>query len=260
MSKPYKVQRVFISFFGMTPLYNGSIISKILDCFESDEKLTPELWGLDERNIKSVYNRSDLLEVFKKNEPLSHHVYLQRTKQIKYKCVLRPGQKSSLFIELDKNITGVNWSKVYALADKLANVYQPDIGTVYFSPTFDLYSQDEKDINLRLMLTSAFLYPSDYYQVGPKGLGMRTYIGEHYLNAFGMDRIKDLPNPILKQEWGGLRLDLLEDFLSSEPDEIMLAWLEAMKKLKPAQVFADCETTSSGTFKFKHAANCKIRW
>ena len=164
-----------------------------------------------------------------------------------------------MIIEFDKNLTRSNWDKVFEFADKLANVYRPDIGTVYFSPAFDLYGTDQKNIDLRLILTSAFLYPAEYYQIGPKGLGNRTYIGDYYRRVFSEHCFDLLPGNVKRLDWGGLRVDLLPEVVPQNEDELISAWKANMNVLWSDQVFANCDVTNRGEFNFKRGANCSIR-
>ncbi|MEZ5119957.1 MAG: hypothetical protein R2686_08660 [Candidatus Nanopelagicales bacterium] len=123
-------------------------------------------------------------------------------------------------------------------------VLVPDISIVKFgkdAPHLDngqpTWSTDSERLLHRVnSCTPAY---SDYFRIGPRGLGTRTTFGPHYVEQFGRERLLSTPVHVTELEWGGIQLDLVEEPWNASEEDLVAAWERGMEHLAPAGIFAE---------------------
>lgn len=238
--KPFQIR---VSMLGTAPLNDEVLFTELLDVIESYSEFTPDFWSLEERG-KLPYDRIGILAkatAVKKGG--GEEIYLKRNKLAKYFGCIDVMPKQRINFEFDPKLNSKHYPALFEFADRLVQVFKPDIASVHIDrPYPDEPWESERDEHVEMMGKAAFLAPVDYFEVGPKGLAMRTYLGPHYVKQFGQELLLSTPKTQTElQSWGGIRLDL-----STAPWELteqaqIEHWQTAMEHLRPAKVFAEME-------------------
>jgi hypothetical protein len=218
-----------------------------LDVIERNPSFAPTAWGLSERS-KEPYSREAIWErLFSDGEqPFSQtRLYLHRNKAPKYSASLSLGDRPRVAFELDPKLTEARREEVFRFGDDLAANFRPDIGITHIWSRAVPEQGDERAWavddarDAELLFSSALLAPVDYFDTGPSGFGMRTYLGPHYVEQFGRERIESLPLVVTKQGWGGYRVDLVAERWKADVATLLAAWRAGMSHVKEAGVFAE---------------------
>jgi hypothetical protein len=95
---------------------------------------------------------------------------------------------------------------------------------------------------------------------GPLGLAMRTYLGQDVLELFGRDTLLATPGVPKVLDWGGVRIDLVEDMFGMPQEQLAEVWKHAMDHLSSRQVFAEPVFEDDGrTISFRPAQRWQAR-
>jgi hypothetical protein len=117
-------------------------------------------------------------------------------------------------------------------------------------------SDDERDAEL--MFRSGFLLPKDYYGEGPRGLAMRTHVGPHYVEQFGIGRLTSLPLAVEARPWGGYRIDLIAAPWKASVEELLGAWRSGMAHLEAASIFAQPTLVGEQLLGWTKGEHCQV--
>ena len=239
--KPFQIR---VSMLGTNPLNDEALFTELLNIIESYPEFAPQFWSLEERG-KLPYNRDDIINVVKgvTTRMTCEEIYLKRNKAAKYSVRIAVMPRQYISFEFDPKLNSKHYPALFEFADRLVQVFKPDIASIHiYRPYADEPWESERDEHIEMMGEAAFLAPVDYFDVGPKGLAMRTYLGPHYVKQFGQELVLSTPKTQTElQTWGGIRLDL-----SAAPWELteqaqIEHWQTAMEHLRPAKVFAEME-------------------
>jgi hypothetical protein len=233
-----------VSMVGTRPLFVEANLQAILGVVEPNDRFTPSAWSLEERR-SNPYSRSALLErLALSGKPLPQtDLYLRRKTAPSYSMTLALAERPWISLECDK-LPASDRAAFFALGDKLAAAFQPDLGAVHLwvglrdEDQIDEPFANEDEQDAELMMYAATHLPVQYYKQGPTGLAMRTYIGPHFARQFGAERLDSLPVPVEQQPGGGYRIDLAPRPWEAELPTLLDGWRKAMAQLAPADVFA----------------------
>lgn len=236
--------RITISMRGTRPLYVNENLSAFLEAFERST-FAPDRWSATERGALP-YSRQEILELASrgKGRPLRQaYAFIRRTKNPRFECRFDLSDRTGFRMEPNPKLTKAHWEGLFRFADELASICQPHWGGChiwYLARPLDRrdgpFNQDELDAEI--MMSGALLAPVDYYDHGPEGLVMRTYIGPHFLRQLGEERVRTLPLELDSPPWGGFRVDVLPRPWTANLGELLGPWRKGMAHLRPAEVLA----------------------
>lgn len=105
---------------------------------------------------------------------------ISRQKRLKYEAYLRQSAFGGASIAVDAATPVKDGGEVFALGDRLAQAYQPQIGWVQtpFERACPLKGSTE--------MIKFFSDGLHFRDCGPAGLGMRTYLGPRIVDLFGL--------------------------------------------------------------------------
>ncbi len=136
----------------------------------------------------------------------------------------------------------------FACGDALASACEPDLGWVVPLPRPSPPLSDD-EARLRSHLVTGAGRGGDFHDRGPGALGVRTWIGPRALRHVPREALLGLPPPVVAAEtpWGGIRIDLVADPVSSDDAAVLSSFRAAMRTLEPTGFFASAVRTESGT-------------
>ncbi|MFF2094560.1 hypothetical protein [Paenibacillus sp. NPDC058174] len=216
---------------------NEEVLGRLLDVFESDEKLVPTHWGNDER-IKVEYNRNEIIE--KVTERRITEIHLHRDKSIKYSGYFHVNlsNRSFLYFNFHKSLSKKHWSMFFEISDKISNIAKPRYGiTNIFWPTAYPWNT-ENERNQILMDLCSQPVPVEFLQNGPLGVGSRTYFSNDVLELFRREYLKNSPGHVSEFDWGGICIDVIEKPWEADSSELLNKWLQVMKYLETSGAIA----------------------
>ena len=223
---------------GTTPLFRRDKLESILAVLEREPQLAPETWSLAERG-GIPYARAEVFARIAKYEgkPMRQAIlYLRRKHAPAVDVRLHLGTRPAIYVSA--KLPAKHHAELFALADRLAEVFQPDWGAAHvWIGEHDPFRNDDER-GAVLMVEAAMLAPVNYYDAGPLGLAMRTYIGPHYVEQFGAKLIAKLPVEVEKTRWGGYRIELAPTPWTRELPALLAAWRKAMAPLRDAKLLA----------------------
>jgi len=230
------VMRIHSKMFPSISLKEEVSLERLLKVFESHEKFEPNKWGNWER-ARLDYNKSEIINLA--NLDKIDEVYLHRKSLIKYSGSfdLNWSSRSYLDFEMNKSTSQKYWSTFFEIFDRVAEIVKPRYGLTHI--TWDVVRPwtNEHERLKDWMAYASNPAPVDYPH-GPCGLGIRTYFGGDILELFDREIFKTIPAIVTEMEWGGIRIDLVDKPWEADPELLFERWLDAMKHLEPAQVFA----------------------
>jgi len=250
--------RITIRLYGTTPLFQVANLESVLNAFESITAVTPEFWSLDER-VKLPYDRTELLQVTRNPDTMHGDLYLRRDSDSKYFAILRMSPREpGILVDFETDLEPDKWPLVLEMADAISAAFRPDIGTVFIWPPWKRKPwASDNDKYLEIIGRCANL--SEHYEDGPKGLGMRTYFGPHYIEQFGKAFLLQTPGvEITELDWQGVQMDLSPEPWSLSVQALVTHWQQAMTHLSPAGVFAEMEITPKEQIIFRKGVRCTI--
>lgn len=263
MSISFKPARISTRLFGVRQMYRKANLGEVLSVFERDEKFAPTKWNKLERG-GVAYNREEILE-WLGDESVKRQatVFLKRQKAPKYTASIYLGIRPAVAVEFDPKLPAKHWPNLFRFSDELAVAFKPDIGATHLWPRQpDVWETDE-DRDCDVFSRCGGLFPVDYWKVGPHGLTIRTHLGPHFISQFGKPLIESLPLSVEWQDWGGVRIDLVEEPWEADLPTLLAAWQGGMSHLRPAQIFAEaeCRQTEHGPrVSFTKGAKCDVAW
>ncbi len=217
---------------------NEKILGNLLDVLESYEAFKPTHWGNSE-TMKVEYNREELIEkVMDEGKVSEIHLYRNKSASYHLDFDVNSGPRSFFNMIFSKSIPKKLWIDFFTLSDQLAEITQPSYGLAHmFWPSSTSWGTERERLR-SWMDICAQAVPVRFLPNGPLGLGTRTYIGSPVLNLMDAQVLYETPAQVSKLEWGGVKIDLLENPLESNPDTLLDPWLVAMKHLEKMDFFA----------------------
>ncbi|WP_336883253.1 hypothetical protein [Priestia koreensis] len=213
-------------------------LSRLLGVLESHESFKPTHWGNSE-TVKVEYNREELMKKVIEEGTVSE-IYLHRNKSVSYTLNVKVNSSPRSFLDMDvsKSIPEKLWADFFTLSDQLAEIAKPRFGLAHpFWPAAHPWNTDRERVH-KWMNICAQPVPVRFLSNGPLGLGMRTYIGSQLLDLVDAESLREIPAFLSTLEWGGIKIDLVEDPSDVNLDMLLDRWLEAMDHLKKADFFA----------------------
>jgi hypothetical protein len=235
-----------IYLFGTTPLFRDHNLDAVIGAIEADECFVPMTWGLEEKSA-SPYSRAEVLARVNGHggRPLAQTtLYLRRRKAVAFEAALALGDRPKILFDFDPKISTSEYSRIFELADRLVSVFRPDFGAAHvwlgLRPRSQLTAPfaDDDEQDAELMFRAAAPVPVQYYRSGPSGLGMRTYLGPHFVAQLGAGLIESCPLHVERLDWGGYRVDLAPEPWRTDLAAALPAWRRGMAHLGRAQLFA----------------------
>jgi len=257
------VRKGRIALHGTLPLYDRRNLDRILAVIEA-HGFTPSTCGLDERG-GSRYSRAVALNLLA-DPPMEFDetdVVIRQKKPTSYFAAADLSTRSGIWFDFDSKQPEGTWSRMFTLADALANVFEPDWGGAGFGIDLDegastpLTSGYERDAES--LSGAGNLARVDYIPHGPKGLAMRTYIGPFFADQLGRERIETLPLLVEKLSWGGYRVDLVPEPWKLELPPMVDAWRRGMAHLRDAGIFAVPAAKPTFASRLDPGPNAKLR-
>jgi hypothetical protein len=226
---------------GTRPLYDRKNLARLLEVLETNG-VAPATFGFDERG-GDPYTRDAALALL--DEPPNPFeqtdLILRRSGSGKYFAMIALWDDAFVLFRFDAKQRPGMWPRIFAIADSIADLFEPDWGAVGLDielrePTQKFATDDERDTYL--MSEAIDLSPKDYNRHGPHGLAMRTYIGPFFAEQLGRERVETLPLGVEKLAWGGYRVDLVPEPWTADVPPLLAAWRGGMAHLRDANVLA----------------------
>lgn len=253
---PYPLRSIGIAFVGPRPFYSKQVRASVLDVLLSLEPLTPETYGREQRGQLPFDRDTVCAEDYRPSREL---FLIRRKKTISYDLMLGFDRWPHLVMKFPpKKIRAEDIRLIFSGADEMARAYEPDMGWVQFFGDYRWPSKEPEVAMQILMDLGCSGHISDYEEHGPGALGLRTYLGPYVVRQIGKKRLLSLPEPCLvtEQDWGGIRVDLVEEPWRSDASTLRKIWQKAMEHLRPAEFFATPTIHSNGAVTWKRGAKC----
>ncbi|WP_299081242.1 hypothetical protein [uncultured Paraglaciecola sp.] len=238
-----KLDQIHAGYIGPKPMYEGDYLEQILDLFETSNNFVPEWWS-DTDGKKYPYDRTDLLSTIRNrvHADLFPSVSFGRKKTPKNDCYVGISLEQAISSDLGKSTARKHWQPWMELMDKLVAIFEPSFGTVGFIPEWrnETGELSPRDITAVEFLYSSRINGTQYWlKAGLRGVATRTYFGEHFIDLFGRENLLSTPNTVIKElDWGGIRMDLMDDITTVNEEELFANWRAAMDHLLQFEVFA----------------------
>ncbi|UNL83216.1 hypothetical protein [Priestia koreensis] len=213
-------------------------LGRLLDIFESNEKFTPMHWGNDE-TVRVEYNREEILEKVVLERRVSE-VYLYRDKSVQYtgRFQVNWSHRSFLELEFHKSIPQKFWSAFFEISDQIAETAKPCFGvSQIFWPLAYPWNSEHDQLQMWMEISSQPI-PVRFLPNGPLGVGARTYFSNYILEMFDKEFLLNSPAFVSQLDWGGIRIDLLDNLSDRDINTLLDRWLNVMDYLKSTQVMA----------------------
>jgi hypothetical protein len=224
-------------------MYDGRVRGRVLDVLCADPLLVPTHASFDERHQDpfepAAIDRSP-------GAPSSLFHYLKRGKKLKYRAAFALSASPRFYIDFDPKLPPKQWSLVFERSDAVAAACEPDMGWVHLSSHVRLPSDVPGDELQDVIDSCTDGHPVRWRDYGPRGLGMRTYIGPLLIEQLGRAQVLSLPVPVAELPWGGVRIDLCERPWEATREALHDGWTKAMHHLSGAQVFASYVVKPNG--------------
>lgn len=250
MGIPYPAEVLKFIMIGDQPFYDRDTLVAVVQGMGKHSLLVPSSWGLDERATHPYDEARIALAATGKSSP--NILQLKRKERIQHSTFIRLSKRPGLTMEAD-HPKPEDWSELFALGDTLAQVYHPEIAWVHgFSNTQPPVTNEMERAQFLLDSAVSGARPK-YDDQGPRGLGMRTYFGPHLVDLLGRERLIGSPGVVCELDWGGIRIDLVEQPWDVSQSELLQSWQAAMDHLRPTQVFAEVTQDEKGYAFYKPA-------
>ncbi|MGB0867177.1 MAG: hypothetical protein ACPGSC_11745 [Granulosicoccaceae bacterium] len=230
-----------LSMFGINDLRDHNVLNNVMNALESDQKFEPQYWGFEERKRQPYDREAVIAEADKSNRQGYGTVYLWRTKTVKYFGYFDAQDQPFIKLGFNPKQSKKAIAAAFELANELVAAYQPDIATLSHDIRPDVSGMSPKEvISVLKFRPASCMAPVDFWELGPAGLAMHTWIGPWYLDQLGRDNVLKTPSVVCdEQDWGGIRLSLGQDRepWNHEYMDIIAHRDRAMKHLDPLEIF-----------------------
>ncbi|MEK4114927.1 hypothetical protein NST44_01755 [Paenibacillus sp. FSL W8-0919] len=214
------------------------VLCSLLDIFEEDGKFNPTHWG-DSELVKIEYNRSEILEKVIFERSVSE-IYLHRDKSVKYtgSIDVKLTPRSFMKFNFHKSMPKKLWPAFFEMSDKIAEIVKPRFGVthIFWKPIYP-WQTDNDRLHIWMNLCSHPV-PVKFLPNGPLGVGTRTYLGDHILEMFDREFLKNAPGSVSELNWGGMRIDVMEHPWEAELTILIDNWIKVMGFLETSHVLA----------------------
>lgn len=246
-----------IRMFGTAPLYRHDVLGAVLSAFESDPLWAPSGYSTQERT-ELPYRRDEVLTIVKDQQPSWRDLFVRHGKPTKYEALLLPGVAPHLSVYFDPKLSAKHWAAAFALCEALVAAFRPDIATVHICYPWSHPPRTQDDLDIYLMALCADLIPARYHEEGPRGLGMRTYFGPHFIKQFGRPFLESTPAVVSEGPADTLRIDLEKDPWTLDVPAQLSAWRRAMAHLRLSPALATWKIKPSGLVDWQRGPACDV--
>jgi hypothetical protein len=172
-------------------------------------------------------------------------VLLYRKKAVKYEGHFEARKGSFVSFLFDDDLDAASWSDLLRLADGLAAVVLPRFGVAHrFLSSPRPWENDEQRAQTLIDFV-AQPAPVRFNASGPLGPAMRTYFSGDVADLFGRDLLLSTPAVVDELDWGGIRIDLLEDMWDAPDAALIERWSAATAHLAPSEALAEARPLKS---------------
>lgn len=240
---------MLISLFPTQAVENEQL-AQMLKVFEAESKLVPEKWGNDER-IRKAYDEIEIQELVKEGVQEGSRrfddIYLHRTKKLRYsgRFSTRLHPRSYLKFTSRDKAKEAEKKMFFELGDRMAQLTKPKFGVshILFADSIEM----DNTIEYELMEECGQPTPARFLPYGPLGVGLRTYFGEQLIKCFEREFLLKAPAYVEELDWGGIRIDLIEEPWKIDQDTLLKKWLEVMAYLDKKNAFAKYKVRDDGS-------------
>lgn len=235
-----KPTEILLSMFPSISLKEEETIEELISLFD-DEIMIPDKYGYDER-IRMKYNKRELIENILTGNSKFDYVFLHKTdKGIKYNgwFITKKSDRSYFKFRFSKNMNKKYFQYFFEKCDSIASIIKPRFGiATMWQDGIEINDDEMQGLN-SCMYESTEPIPAKFLSEGPLGVGLRTYFNEDIINLFGRDFLLNAPAYVEELDWGGIRMDLVEEPWNTEMDIVFESWIKVMDYLKEANVFSE---------------------
>lgn len=235
--------------YGTRWLGGRAMLARVLQAFESHLDMRSTRWGVTELE-RRPYDASAVIEGTKVARARDAYFWLRDEPEPSVTLALDDAPSIRIVGAFPPDaIEGL-----YRTGAALAEVFEPHLGVAssWASPGAALDALDDR----RRMLRAAQLCAREYDEHGPIGLGLRTWIGQHFVPLFGAPLLEATPCARLSRTAKGYGIDLVErPWALDDLSEAVSRWRRAMDHLAPARVFA---TPRAGVPDYALNARCDV--
>lgn len=239
MSDKLDIREFIINMFSTEKLGQEEKLNELLNIFELNKEFIPTHWGTNER-VRLEYDREEILKKVLIEGRTT--IYVHRNKSPKYTGYFDT-ETDNIYItffnlEFNKSMAKKYRERFFNFADEIAKIIKPSFGVV--SIVWDLpYGWNNEHERLReWMFYGSQAVPSKFFGYGPKGVAMKTYFSDDVVKLFTREMLLNSPAIVSELDWGGICINLSPKPWEEASDNLLQTWLDVMKHLEPAQVFA----------------------
>jgi len=242
------IARARIVILGWQPFYRRPVRRSLLAAIDQAQVPPPDHWGLGDGPPEPL-DRAQFSESPIGRGPMVAE--LVRKERPAWQAEMSLDDRAWLnLVTSGEDLDLIGTAAWFRLADALVDALQPDLAFAHLDARTELLAESERE--RRIVIDAGIVNGNEYYERGPGGLGMRTWIGPWVLRQLGTDRVRQLPPPAVVRptDWGGLCVDLIAEPWQAEPQALAEAFAAAMAVLVPAGFFSN----------FRGFTNNKPRW
>jgi len=209
-------------------------IGRLLDAFERSDRTCPTHWGLDDERRKHPYDHEQVVTTVTGIKTEVSMMSLWRKRPLEYESIFGAatiGMKR-VAVAFEKNLHGEDLRGMFELASNLAEAVEPDFGCV--QPIW-LGSEKEE-------YASSAIRHMDFRKFGPGYVCARTWFGPYLVNLIRLEQLTTSGVPCQQTGWGGIRLDLVPEPWTADPQALRDSQSKVMAHLLPSCVFGDYST------------------
>lgn len=254
--------RIKLTLFGLTDLSRPEEFNRVLDEFDRDALFTPDSISQDERKNKP-YDKDWLVdEAVKRKCDFQDWYYIKRRRVAKYEGAFVLGKKPYLYLEFNPKLNPKNYPALFEFIDRVIDALRPDFASLTIIPAIQRDPWPSKlDQEIDHYVHSSLSSIGDYRDNGPSGLGLYTWLSDHYIQQIGQAHLDNTPHvTITKKDWGGVRISLgpNNEPWTLDAQALVENWRPAMDHLWQAGVFAKQHIYKEHYIKKTKAENCII--